>query len=69
MTAAVSPAAGLSFLVVHMLFIPCAATVAAIRQETASWRWTLVSVGLMLGISVLGGILVFQLATLLGWGV
>lgn len=69
LSALVTPAAGLSFMVVNMLFIPCVATVAAIRQETASWRWTLVSVGLLLVISLLAGIGVFQLASWLGWGV
>jgi ferrous iron transport protein B len=39
--AALSPASALAFLVMEMLFIPCVATVGAIRQETGSWRWTL----------------------------
>ena len=32
--------AALGFLVVQMLFIPCIATVSAIRQETQSLKWT-----------------------------
>ena len=60
-----TPAAALAFLVVQMLFIPCVATVAAIRQETRSWGWTAFSVGLLLCISLLGGIAVYQLAMLL----
>jgi len=63
--AATFPAAtGLAFLVVQMLFIPCVATVAAIRQETGSWRWTLFSVGFLLLVSWAAGIGVFWLATL-----
>ncbi len=54
------PIVALAYLVVQMLFIPCAATVGAIRQETASWRWTLFSVGLLLVISLLAGMIVFQ---------
>ena len=61
-----TPAAALAFLVVQMLFIPCVATVAAIKQETRSWGWTAFSVGLLLGISLLGGIAVYQLARVLG---
>lgn len=38
MSAPVSPATALSFLVVTMLFIPCMATVAVMHQETRSWR-------------------------------
>jgi ferrous iron transport protein B len=66
--AAVTPASALSFLVVNMLFVPCVATVAAIRQETGSWRWTLVSVGLMLGVALFAGFLVYQLAIMAGLG-
>jgi ferrous iron transport protein B len=58
-----TPAAALAFLVVQMLFIPCVATVAAIRQETRSWGWTTFSVGLLLVLSLSVGILAYQLAT------
>jgi ferrous iron transport protein B len=56
-----TPAAALAFLVVQMLFVPCVATVAAIRQETRSWGWTALSVGMLLALSLVGGILVYQL--------
>lgn len=59
-----STPAALSFLVVQMLFIPCVATVAAFKQETQSWKWTLISIGLMLGLSLLGGIGVYQISQL-----
>jgi ferrous iron transport protein B len=65
---ALSPAAALAFLAAQMLFVPCVGTVAAIRQETGSWRWTAFSVSLLLAISVLAGILLYQGAALLGWG-
>ncbi|MBU1748288.1 MAG: ferrous iron transport protein B, partial [Chloroflexi bacterium] len=66
LSAEVTPAAGLSFLTVQMLFVPCVATVAAVRQETGSWHWTLFSVMFLLVISFVGGVLVYQTATLLG---
>ena len=53
---AMTPAAALAFLVVQMLFIPCIATVAVIKQETRSWRWTAFSVGLLLTLSLTAGI-------------
>jgi ferrous iron transport protein B len=56
-----TPAAALAFLVVQVLFIPCVATVAAIRQETKSWAWTAFSVGLLLCLSLLAGIAVYNL--------
>jgi ferrous iron transport protein B len=64
-----SPAAALAYLATQMLFIPCAATTAAIRQETGSWRWTLVSLGLLLAVSLGTGVAMYQVARLLGWGV
>jgi ferrous iron transport protein B len=52
-----------------MLFVPCVGTVAAIRQETGSWGWTAFSVGLLLAVSILAGMLVYQSAVLIGVGV
>ena len=57
-----TPQAALAFLVVQMLFVPCVATVAAVRQETMSWKWTWVAIGLLLGISLIGGIVAYQIA-------
>ena len=67
LTAALSPAAALAFLVVQMLFVPCAATVAAIRQE-AGGKWALFSVAMLLVVSLLAGVLVYQLGAALGLG-
>jgi ferrous iron transport protein B len=64
-----TPAAALAFLSMQVLFVPCVASVAAIRQETHSWKWTAVSVGLQLGISLAVGIALYQGALLLGLGV
>ncbi|NPV76139.1 MAG: ferrous iron transport protein B [Anaerolineae bacterium] len=62
-----SMASALSFLVVTMLFIPCMATVAVIKQETDSWRWTLLSVFMLLLVSVAAGAVAYRLASLLGF--
>ncbi|MBN1453950.1 MAG: ferrous iron transport protein B [Anaerolineales bacterium] len=64
-SSALSPAAALAFLVVQMTFIPCVATVAAIKQEIG-WRWAGFSVGLLLMISLCFGILAYQVALLAG---
>lgn len=66
LAATYSPASGLAFLVVSLLFIPCAATVAVIRQEIGSWRWTLVDIVFMLLVSIATGIVVFHLASVMG---
>jgi ferrous iron transport protein B len=63
------PAAGIAFLVAQVLFVPCAATVACIRQETGSWRWMAFSLGMQLVLSLGLAIVVFQVAKLIGVGV
>jgi ferrous iron transport protein B len=66
LTSTYSPATGLSFLVVTMLFIPCMATVAVIRQETNSWGWTLFNLAFMLVVSIAAGTGVYHLALGIG---
>lgn len=66
LVAAYSPAVALSFLTASLLFIPCAATVAVIRQETGSWRWTFLNVGMMLVLSIAIASGVFFAASAIG---
>jgi len=66
LAATFSAPTALAFLVVQMLFIPCVATVAVIRQETGSWRWTLFSLGFLLLVSWVAGVGLFWLAHLVG---
>lgn len=40
----ISPAQALGFMVFTLLYMPCLATLAAIRAETGSWRWTVFAV-------------------------
>lgn len=62
----VTPAAALAFMAVQMLFVPCVATVAAIRQETRSWRWAALSIALPLVISLAVGVAIYRTALWLG---
>jgi ferrous iron transport protein B len=59
-----TPAAAIAFLVAQVLFVPCVATVSAIRHETGGWRWVAFSIGLQLVLSVSFAIIVFQIAGL-----
>jgi len=60
-----TPPAAAAFLVVQMTFVPCLATVAAIRHESRSWGWTGTNLGLMLVVAFLAGILVYQVGSLI----
>jgi ferrous iron transport protein B len=63
--AVLTPAAAAAFLVVQMTFVPCVATMAAIRQESRSWRWTGANLALMLIVAIVLGIVVYQVGSLL----
>ncbi len=61
-------ASALAYLVLQVTFIPCSSTVAAMLNQTKSWLWTSLSVLYQLALSLLVGILTYQLMRLLGWG-
>jgi ferrous iron transport protein B len=60
--------AALAFLVIQMTFIPCAATIGAIKSETSSWRYPLISIAMLLVISLAAGATAFYLASWFGFG-
>ena len=62
----VSNASGLAVMVVLMLFVPCAATVAVMKRELGNWKWFASSLLLMLVISFSGGLIAYRLALLIG---
>jgi len=55
-----------AFLVVMMLFMPCAATIAALRKEMNSNKWFYAAIILTLFSSYLGGIAAFHFVQWLG---
>ncbi len=55
--------AALAFLVIQMTFIPCIATVGAIKSETNTWKYPLISIAMLLVISMTAGAVVYYLAT------
>jgi ferrous iron transport protein B len=56
--------AALALLAFQMLFIPCLGTIAAIREETKSIRWTVVSALLMLALSLGFGVLIYRIGSI-----
>ena len=38
-----TPASAYAFMLFILLYIPCLSTVAAIRKETVSWKWTIIA--------------------------
>ncbi|OGO16497.1 MAG: ferrous iron transport protein B [Chloroflexi bacterium RBG_16_48_7] len=62
--ALLTPAAALAFLVIQVLFIPCIATVSAIKTETNGWRWPIFVILVQLVLSFSIAIAVYQVAHL-----
>ncbi len=64
-----APAGALAFLVTQMLFIPCVATIAAMYRELENKLWLLFDIAFLSLLAFGAGIVVYQLALLLGVGV
>ncbi|PFH85680.1 ferrous iron transport protein B [Bacillus sp. AFS088145] len=56
-----------SFMVFVLLYVPCLATVATIRKETGSTKWTYFSVGYALVIAYILALIIYQVGSLLGY--
>ncbi len=59
----------ISMLVFVLLYLPCLATMAAIRRELRSWKWMLFSIGYSTSLAWVMAFLVFQGGKLLHLGV
>ncbi|MBL5766224.1 ferrous iron transport protein B [Heyndrickxia sporothermodurans] len=60
LTDSFTPLSAYSFLVFVLLYIPCVATVAAIRNEAGSWKWTLFGIGYSLVIAYALSFVIYQ---------
>lgn len=65
LAAGLSTPSALAFLVAEMLFVPCASTLAVIKQETGSWKWVGINIAFLTGLTLVGGIIAYHLAALL----
>jgi ferrous iron transport protein B len=63
-----TPLSAYAFMVMSLIYIPCAATVAVIRRETGSWRWTLFAAGYTIVLGWVMATLIYQGGRLLGLG-
>lgn len=62
-----TPLAAYSFMAFILLYIPCLATVATIRKETGSNKWTAFSMGYSLVIAYVLVFVIYQVGKLLGF--
>ena len=59
-----TPLSAYSFIVFILLYVPCVATVAAIRQETMSKKWTFFSIGYGIAIAYTLSFIIYQIGHL-----
>lgn len=59
-----TPLQALTFLTVLMVYQPCVATIAVIRKETNSWKWTLLSIVYTLSLALILGVLTYNIGSL-----
>ncbi|MCK5833354.1 ferrous iron transport protein B, partial [bacterium] len=60
-----TPLSAYAFMVFTLIYTPCIATVAVIKKETQSWKWTGFSVGLGLIIAWILAFTVYQLGSIM----
>jgi ferrous iron transport protein B len=63
-----TPLTAVSMMIFVLLYLPCLATVAAIRRETGSTRWMFFSIGYSTGVAWLVSFFVYQGGRLIGLG-
>ena len=63
-----TPLSAFSFMVFALLYIPCVASIGAIKQETNSFKWPLIMCGITLVTAYIVSFLVFQIGGLAGFG-
>ncbi len=65
---AMTPLSALGLMVFTLLYVPCIATIAVIKKETGSWKWTLFSVFYGTSLAWIAAYLIYSIGTAIGWG-
>jgi len=63
-----TPLIAYAFMTFCLIYVPCVATIAVIRRETNSWKWTGFAVGYTITLAWIVATLIYQMGTLLGLG-
>ncbi len=63
-----TPLTAYAFMAVSLIYIPCAATIAAIKRETNSWKWAAFASCYTICLAYAVGLLIYQLGRVVGLG-
>ena len=61
----ITPLVALAYMLFVLIYFPCIATFAAIKQESGSWKWAIFTAGYTTGLAWLFGFNVFQIGSLI----
>jgi ferrous iron transport protein B len=61
----ITPVAAYAYLIYILLYFPCIATIAAIRNETGSWRWAFFAAAYTTVIAWAASVLAFQIGNII----
>ena len=61
----ITPLSAYAYLIFILLYFPCIATIAAIRNETGSWHWALIAAGYTTVVAWIVSALVYQIGGLI----
>jgi ferrous iron transport protein B len=56
-----------SFMLFTLLYTPCLSTVAVLKSESKSWKFTLISIAWSIGLAWIASFIFYQSARALGW--
>jgi ferrous iron transport protein B len=62
-----TPLIAYAFMAMSLIYVPCMATIAIIKRETNSWKWTGFVVGYTLVLGWIVAVLIYQIGRLFGW--
>lgn len=61
----ITPLVALAYMLFVLIYFPCIATFAAIKQESGSWKWAIFAAGYTTGLAWLVAFTVFQIGSLI----
>lgn len=61
----ITPLVALAYMLFVLIYFPCIATFAAIKQESGSWKWAIFTAGYTTGLAWLVALTVFQIGSLI----
>ena len=64
-----TPLAGVSLMVFFVLACQCMSTIGVVRRESGAWRWPVFMFAYMSVLAYVASLFVYQVGSLLGWGV